>query len=150
VTRRITYSALCIAAALAISIIALSAQPSTHLDGNNAQPGHRAVLVELFTSEGCSSCPPADALLQQVNGKYSDSGQLIVGVSETSPTGIAWAGLIPSRRLPTRSAKKLTVNGSISTVSTPLKSWSMARSRLLAVTAPVSFAQFARRIKCPK
>jgi hypothetical protein len=82
VTRRITYSALCIAAALAISIIALSAQPSTHLDGNNAQPGHRAVLVELFTSEGCSSCPPADAFLQQVNGKYSDAGQLIVGVSE--------------------------------------------------------------------
>ena len=81
-TRRITYSAICIAAALAISIIALSAQPSTHLAMNNAQPGHRAVLVELFTSEGCSSCPPADALLQQVNGKYSDAGQLIVGVSE--------------------------------------------------------------------
>jgi hypothetical protein len=83
VTRRFTaYSALSIAAALAACLIALSAQPSTHLDSNNAQPGHRAVLVELFTSEGCSSCPSADALLQQVNGRYSDSGQLIVGVSE--------------------------------------------------------------------
>ncbi len=82
-TRRFTtYSALSIAAALAAGLIALSAQPSTHLDSNNAQPGHRAALVELFTSEGCSSCPPADALLQQVNGRYSDSGQLIVGVSE--------------------------------------------------------------------
>jgi hypothetical protein len=39
-------------------------------------------IVELFTSEGCSSCPPADALLQQINLKQTHAGQLIVGISE--------------------------------------------------------------------
>ncbi len=40
------------------------------------------VIVELFTSEGCSSCPPADALLRQINLKQTKAGQLIVGISE--------------------------------------------------------------------
>ena len=39
-------------------------------------------IVELFTSEGCSSCPPADALLRQINLKQNSAGQLIVGISE--------------------------------------------------------------------
>ena len=45
-------------------------------------PEQRIVLVELFTAEGCSSCPPADALLRQVNGSRTSGGLLIVGISE--------------------------------------------------------------------
>ena len=40
------------------------------------------VILELFTSEGCSSCPPADRLLRQVHLKETGAGQLIVGISE--------------------------------------------------------------------
>jgi hypothetical protein len=45
-------------------------------------PAQKVILVELFTSEGCSSCPPADALLRQMNGTRTSGGQMVVGISE--------------------------------------------------------------------
>ena len=63
---------------LAFPLMSHAASPASSM---NATPSS-VEIVELFTSEGCSSCPPADALLQQINLKQTDAGQLIVGISE--------------------------------------------------------------------
>ncbi len=71
---------------LAVSLAVFTAQ-SSHIRAaaQGSSPSERptsVAIVELFTSEGCSSCPPADALLQRIHLKQTSAGQLIVGLSE--------------------------------------------------------------------
>jgi hypothetical protein len=69
------------AGAVFFVVVALM-QSFAQSSGNASNPARTPVLVELFTSEGCSDCPPADAVLERLYTAQPVAGVQLIVVSE--------------------------------------------------------------------
>lgn len=108
---------------LFIPVIVFSAEPGLSIATGKTKtvssPENRVVLLELYTSEGCSSCPPADRFLSDLKASGISDKQLIpIAFHVTYWDYIGWKDRFAKKQFDLRQ-RDLTRKKNKSTVYTP-------------------------------
>jgi hypothetical protein len=105
---RWTAAALCAASSLAMSQApAPLGVPATQCSARSAATA--ATVIELYTSEGCSSCPPADRWLTKLKG---DASLVALAFHVNYWDRLGWRDRFSSPAFTQRQAEQQAVNGS--------------------------------------
>jgi hypothetical protein len=116
-------------------------------------PAHRVALVELYSSEGCNSCPPADSWLGQWKGGGVPESVVPLALHVDYWNSLGWTDRFSQHRF-TERQQSLTDRAGGHTIYTPevfvsgreLRSWSQRssfESRVQDVTASPAEANVA-------
>ena len=122
-------------AAMLVSFSAASASAASANACSASSPAHRAALVELYTSEGCNSCPPADHWLSELDHARKTSTIVPLALHVDYWDSWAWKDRFAQAAFTTRQ-QQLTSTGGGHVVYTPeifvggreLRGWSNGAS----------------------
>lgn len=148
------------AIALAVALATLSASGRASAAGAvcaSHSPSHRVALVELYSSEGCNSCPPADNWLSQWKNSGATQSIVPLALHVDYWNSLGWTDRFSQHRF-TERQQTLTDLAGGHTIYTPeifvsgreLRSWSQRdsfQSRVGQVVAEPAQANVALELK---
>lgn len=151
------YVARAVALAVALTTLSASGVATAAAVCASHSPSHRVALVELYSSEGCNSCPPADNWLSQWKNSGATQSIVPLALHVDYWNSLGWTDRFSQHRF-TERQQTLTDLAGGHTIYTPeifvsgreLRSWSQRdsfQSRIGKVVAEPAQANVALELK---